>query len=112
MDQRALQAFFAPRTVAVIGASAKPDKVGNAVVVNMLAAGFKGRLYPVNPKGGTIEELPVVRTLAELPGGIDLAIFAVPRDQVLPALKSLAARGLKSAVVISAGFREARPRGL
>lgn len=111
MDQRALQAFFAPRTVAVIGASAKPDKVGNAVVVNMLAAGFKGRLYPVNPRGGAIEDLPVLRTLAELPGGIDLAIFAVPRDQVLPALKTLAARGLKSAVVISAGFREAGREG-
>lgn len=111
MDQRALQAFFAPRAVAVIGASATPGKVGNAVVANMLAAGFKGRLYPVNPKGGSIEGLPVVRTPDELPGGIDLAVFAVPRDLVLPAFESMAARGLKSAIVISAGFREAGREG-
>jgi len=106
VDQRALQAFFAPRTVAVIGASATPGKVGNAVVSNMLAAGFKGRIFPVNPKGGSIEGLSAVRTIAELPGGIDLAVFAVPRDHVLQAFESLAVRGLKSAIVISAGFRE------
>ncbi|HWR04587.1 MAG TPA: acetate--CoA ligase family protein [Humidesulfovibrio sp.] len=111
MDQRALQAFFSPKTVAVIGASATPGKVGNAVVANMLAAGFKGRLYPVNPKGGTIEDLPVTRSLGELPGGIDLAVFAVPRDAVLPAFEYLAAHGLKSAIVLSAGFREAGREG-
>ncbi len=111
MDQRALQAFFAPKTVAVIGASATPGKVGNAVVANMLAAGFRGRLYPVNPKGGTVEGLAVVRTTAELPGGIDLAVFAVPRDHVLPAFEALAARGLKAAIVLSAGFREAGREG-
>lgn len=111
MDQRALQAFFSPKTVAVIGASATPGKVGNAVVANMRAAGFKGRLYPVNPKGGTIEELPVTRSLGELPGGIDLAVFAVPRDAVLPAFEYLAAHGLKSAIVLSAGFREAGREG-
>ncbi len=107
MEHSALQAFFAPRAVAVIGASASPGKVGNAVVRNMLAAGFKGRLLPVNPKGGEIEGLPVTRTTAELPGGIDLAVFAIPRDRVLPAFETLAGRGLKSAIVISAGFREA-----
>lgn len=111
MDQRALQAFFSPKTVAVIGASATPGKVGNAVVANMLAAGFKGRLYPVNPKGGTIEDLPVTRSLGELPGGIDLAVFAVPRDAVPPAFEYLAAHGLKSAIVLSAGFREAGREG-
>lgn len=107
MDQRLLQALFAPKTVAVIGASATPGKVGNAVVANMLAAGFKGRLYPVNPKGGNIEGLPVVRSVQDLPGGIDLAVFAVPRDLVPPAFAALAARGLKAAIVLSAGFREA-----
>jgi len=111
VDQRALQAFFAPRTVAVIGASATSGKVGNAVVSNMLAAGFKGRLFPVNPKGGTIAGLPVCRTIGELPGGIDLAVFAVPRDHVLPAFEELAGRGLKSAIVLSAGFRETGREG-
>lgn len=111
MYQGPLKAFFAPKTVAVVGASASPGKVGNAVVANMLAAGFKGRLYPVNPKGGSIEGLPVARSVAELPGGMDLAVFAVPRDLVLPAFEALAARGLKSAIVLSAGFREAGREG-
>lgn len=111
MQQRALQAFFAPRTVAVIGASATQGKIGNTVVSNMLAAGFKGRLYPVNPKGGEIEGLSVARTVGDLPAGIDLAVFAVPRDQVLPAFEAMAARGLKAAIVISAGFRETGREG-
>ncbi len=111
VDSKALQAFFSPKTVAVIGASASSGKVGNAVVANMVASGFKGRLYPVNPKGRTILGLPAVRSVEELPGGIDLAIFAVPRDIVLPAFETLAERGLKSAIVISAGFREAGREG-
>ena len=111
MDQRALHAFFAPRTVAIIGASAAPGKIGHSVVANMLAAGFKGRLYPVNPKGGSIEGLPVARNVSELPGGIDLAVFAVPRERVLPILAELAAKGLKSAIVITAGFREVGREG-
>jgi acetyltransferase len=111
LEQRALNALFAPRTVAVIGASATPGKVGNVVVANMLAAGYRGRLFPVNPKGGEIEGLPVARSLSELPGGLDLAVFAVKRDVVLPALEELAGRGLKAAVVITAGFREAGREG-
>ena len=111
MDQRALHAFFAPRTVAVIGASATPGKVGHSVVVNMLAAGFKGRLFPVNPKGGNIEGLAVARSVSELPGGIDLAVIAVPRPHVLPALEELATSGLKSAIVITSGFREVGREG-
>jgi len=111
VEQRALQSFFAPRTVAVVGASATPGKVGHSVVANMLAAGFKGRLYPVNPKGGEIEGLAVARGVGELPNGIDLAVFAVPRDHVLPEFEALAARGLKSAIVLSAGFREAGREG-
>lgn len=111
MDQRALHAFFAPRTVAVIGASATPGKIGNSVMLNMLAAGYKGRLYPVNPKGGSIEGLSVLRGVAELPGGIDLAVIAVPRDKVLSVLQDLAAKGLKSAIVITSGFREVGREG-
>ncbi|MDP3427031.1 MAG: CoA-binding protein, partial [Humidesulfovibrio sp.] len=111
MDQRALHAFFAPRTVAVIGASATPGKIGHSVMLNMLAAGYKGRLYPVNPKGGSIEGLTVLRGVSELPGGIDLAVIAVPRDKVLPVLQDMAAKGLKSAIVITSGFREVGREG-
>lgn len=111
MDPSALHAFFHPRTVAVVGASAKPGKIGHTVVANMLAAGFKGRLFPVNPRGGDIEGLPVVTSISGLPRGIDLAVIAVPRDSVLPAMEELAALGLKSAIVITAGFKEAGQEG-
>ena len=91
MDQRVLHAFFAPRTVAVIGASATPGKVGNTVVANMLAAGYKGRLFPVNPKGGIIEGLPVTRSLTELPGGICLLYTSPsPRDRTRARMPSSA----------------------
>lgn len=111
MDQRALHAFFAPRTVAVIGASATPGKIGHSVMANMREAGYKGRLYPVNPKGGDIDGIAVLRNVSELPGGIDLAVIAIPRDKVLPVLEELAPKGLKAAIVITAGFREVGREG-
>lgn len=111
MDPAALHAFFHPRTVAVVGASSKPGKIGHTVVANMLAAGFKGRIYPVNRGGGEIEGLPVVSSISGLPSGIDLAVIAVPQDGVLQIMEELAAKGLKSAIVISAGFKEAGQQG-
>ncbi len=106
-----LQAFFEPRTVAVIGASDKPGKIGHTVVANMLGAGFAGRLIPVNPKGGTIEGLPVTTSAGDLPKGLDLAVIAVPRDAVLPALRELVEIRAKSAIVITAGFKEVGKEG-
>lgn len=111
MDHAALNAFFHPRSVAVVGASANPGKVGHTVVANMLAAGFKGRLYPVNKSGGEIEGLPVLAGVSLLPPGIDLAVLAIPRDGVLQVMEELAAKGLKSAIVLSAGFKEAGQEG-
>lgn len=111
MDLKALNAFFHPRSVAVVGASAKPGKVGHTVVANMLAAGFKGRLYPVNRNGGEVEGLPMVASVSLLPPGIDLAVIAVPQPAVLPVMEELAAKGLKSAIVLSAGFKEAGQEG-
>ncbi len=111
MDPAALNAFFHPRSVAVVGASSKPGKVGHTVVANMLAAGFKGRLYPVSKSGGEIEGLPVLASVSLLPPGIDLAVLAIPRDGVLPVMEELAAKGLKSAIVLSAGFKEAGQEG-
>jgi acetyltransferase len=106
-----LQAFFYPQTVAVIGASDKPGKVGHTIVANMLGAGFAGRLIPVNPKGGTIEGLPVTTAVKDLPKGLDLAVISVPRDGVLPALRDLAEIRAKAVIVITAGFKEVGREG-
>ncbi|WP_022660557.1 acetate--CoA ligase family protein [Paucidesulfovibrio longus] len=106
-----LHPFFHPQTVAVVGASASPGKVGHTVLTNMIGAGFKGRLIPVNPKGGEIEGLPVAATIAELPRGLDLAVVAVPRRFVVDSLRELGALGARSAIVITAGFKEVGKEG-
>ncbi|MBC17136.1 MAG: acyl-CoA synthetase [Desulfovibrio sp.] len=106
-----LHAFFSPETVAVIGASASPGKVGHTIISNMLKAGFKGKLYPVNPKATEIEGLAVINDIAELPRGLDLGVVSVPREYVLPSLEALAEIGTKSAIVITAGFKEIGKEG-
>ena len=106
-----LHAFFYPDTVAVIGASASPGKVGHTIVSNMLKAGYTGKLLPVNPKGGEIEGLSVVTDISDLPRGLDLAVISVPPGVVVPSLRSLGEIGAKSAIVITAGFREVGKEG-
>ena len=70
--------FFAPRSVAIVGASAGKGKPGNVVIENILANGYAGQLYLVNPKGGEILGLPVYPSPSDLPEGIDLAVIIVP----------------------------------
>ena len=110
-DKPDLHPFFHPRTVAVVGASATPGKVGNTVLKNMVGAGFQGKLFPVNPKGGEMEGLPAISRIVDLPQGVDLAVVCLPRDLVLPAMKDLAAQGTRSAIVITAGFKEVGKEG-
>jgi acetyltransferase len=111
IDKDILHAFFSPETVAVIGASATPGKVGHTVMTNMLGAGFRGKLYPVNPKADEIEGVKVVHAVADLPRGLDLAVIAVPREHVVPTVEALAGIGAKSCIVITAGFKEAGKEG-
>lgn len=106
MTASSLEAFFDPRSVAVIGASHDPSKVGGSVLANLRSAGFGGRVVAVNAHGGTVQGLPAVRSLLEVDDPVDLAVIAVPAPAVLPTLKECAAKGVGGAVVISAGFRE------
>jgi acetyltransferase len=103
---RSLEPFLAPRSVAVVGASRDPSKVGGSVLANLKAAGFTGRVIPVNPGASTVQGLPAVASVDDLEEAVDLAVLAVPPAHVLPALKACVARGVPGAVVISAGFRE------
>ena len=105
------RAFFDPRSVAVIGASRDPSKVGGSVLANLRAAGFAGRIWPVNPRGDVVQGLPATASLLAVDGPVDLAVIAVPAPAVLPALKECVAKGVRGAVVISAGFREAGEEG-
>jgi acetyltransferase len=106
-----LAPLFAPRSVAVVGASRDPSKVGGSVLANLRAAGFEGRVVPINARADAVQGLPAAPSLLAVAGEIDLAVVAVPAAAVLPALKECAAKGVGAAVVISAGFREAGPEG-
>jgi acetyl coenzyme A synthetase (ADP forming)-like protein len=98
--------LFHPRSVAVIGASAKAGKLGNTVVTNLVAGGYKGTVYPVNPAGGEIGGKTVYKTVAEVPGEIDLAVIVIPAAGVLEAVKSCADKRSKFLAIITSGFSE------
>ncbi|MBI2494668.1 MAG: CoA-binding protein, partial [Candidatus Rokubacteria bacterium] len=111
MSRPALAAFFEPASVAVVGASSDPSKVGGSVLANLRAGGFPGRIVPVNAGRASVQGLPAIASVRDADAPVDLAVIAVPAAAVLSALKDCAARGVRGAVVISAGFREAGPEG-
>ena len=101
-----IQSLFEPRSVAVIGASQDKAKIGYRIVENIVASGYVGRLYPVNPKGGEILGHRMLRDLAETDGPVDMAVIAIPAAHVFSAVQSCAAQGVKNAVIITSGFSE------
>lgn len=100
-----MDGFFSPDSVAVIGASTDPNKIGGMIIRNIISSGFKGRIYPVNPKGGMIDGVTVLRSVDEA-DSVELAIIAVPAKHVIPEVRKLAGMGTKELVVITAGFKE------
>ena len=104
MTIRNLDHMFEPRSVAVIGASSEPHTVGATVMANVVAGGFKGEVYAVNPRHQQIAGVRVARDIAALPAAPDLAVICTP-PQTIPALiAELGARGTKAVVVITAGL--------
>ncbi len=107
-----LEAFFRPSSVAVIGASRDPDKLGYAVLANLVEGGFAGALYPVNPKADEILGLKAYPSVLDIPAAVDLAVIVIPYPFVPAVLEECGRKGIPAAVVISAGFREAGKEGL
>ncbi|MBM4276125.1 MAG: CoA-binding protein [Deltaproteobacteria bacterium] len=101
-----LQAIFAPRAVAVIGATSRAGSVGRAVFENVLRHGYAGVVYPVNPKAASIMSVRAYPTVLDIPDLVDLAIVIVPRDTVPHILAECGEKGVKAAIVITAGFKE------
>ena len=102
-----LESLFDPRSIAVIGASADPKKVGYAVLNNLIRYGFQGGLYPVNPSCPEILGLKTFAKVSDIGLPVDLAIIIIPAKFVPDSLRACAASNIKSAIVISAGFKEA-----
>jgi acetyltransferase len=103
MTVRNLAALFQPKSVALIGASARPGAVGHVTLRNLLAAGFKGPIWPVNPKHDRIEGLAAYPDVASLPSAPDLAVIATPPPSVPGLIDALGRRGTRGAVVLTAG---------
>ncbi len=97
--------------MAIIGASATPNKVGYILVRNMLKSGYQGKIYPINPQGGQILGLKVYTSVKEVPDSIDLAVVAIPAKLIPPVTEECGEKGVKSMIIISAGFKETGKEG-
>ncbi|WP_395019924.1 GNAT family N-acetyltransferase [Dongia sp.] len=104
MSTRNLTSLLQPKSIALIGASDRPGRMGEKTWRNLTASGFAGRLYPVNPKHQRLGEAPVYPNIAALPEIPDLAVIATPADTVPGIVEELAAKGVKAAVIITAGL--------
>lgn len=107
-----LDALFNPSSVAVVGASSTPGKVGHDIFVNILKGGFTGTLYPVNPKARSISSVRAYPDIKDIPDTIDLAIIILPPVYAEPAIKQAIEKGVKAIVIVSAGFKEVGGEGL
>jgi len=101
-----MRRIMMPRAIAVIGASNEEGKIGYSVVRNILDGGYGGKLYPVNPRGGEIQGLPSYTSVMEIPGEVDVAVFAVPAARVAAALDEAGQKGVAGAILIPSGFAE------
>ncbi|MGD9974604.1 MAG: bifunctional acetate--CoA ligase family protein/GNAT family N-acetyltransferase [Desulfatirhabdiaceae bacterium] len=106
MTVRNLDVMFNPSSVALIGASQKPGTIGAVLARNLVSAGFKGEIFPVNSKYKIVEGFPAYPDLGSLPKTPDLAVIATPPDTVPELIEKLGRLGTRSAVVITAGFGE------
>lgn len=100
------KALFYPKAIAVVGASRRIKTVGNDIVKNLVTQGFKGEIYPVNPKADVLYGKKVLTSLSEIPGQIDLVVVAVPAPFVSQVIIEAHAKGARAAIVISAGCKE------
>lgn len=107
----ALEGFFHPQSVAVIGASRDPDSIGGQVFRNILESGFQGPVYPVNTNASFVQSVASYRSILECPGPVDLAIIVVPPRAVAQVTKDCAKKGVRSLVVITSGFAELGQEG-
>ena len=103
---RNLDAVFNPASIAVIGASREPNKIGHVIVKNFVDGGFGGKVYPINPKAEDILGLKSYPTVLDVPGKIDSAVIAVPEAAVAEVLEECGKKGIKGVVLITGGFSE------
>lgn len=110
-DGVSLHPFFNPDNVAVIGASRTFGKAGNVIIVNLLHLGFKGKIYPVNPKADTILGLKAYPDVLSIPQPVDVAVIATPSVHIPKIMENIAEKKIKNVIIISSGFAEGGKHG-
>ncbi|MFA5878897.1 MAG: acetate--CoA ligase family protein [Candidatus Margulisiibacteriota bacterium] len=107
MENCDINALFKPKSIAIVGASDKPGKIGFSIVDNIVAGGYKGKIYPVNPKGGNILGHKVYTSVSEIPEKeIDIVCISIPADKVYTCVEDCAKKKVKFLVIITSGFSE------
>ena len=101
-----MKRIFSPAGIAIIGASGDPSKLGYSTVKNIIDGGYKGKVYPINPKADEILGLKCYRSVHEIPGKVDVAVIVIPAKNVADAVTALGEKGVAGAIVISSGFAE------
>jgi acetate---CoA ligase (ADP-forming) len=101
-----LEAIFSPQSVAIVGASPDPTKLGHRVLKNVVENGYTGRVVPIHPTAASVLDLPAYPSIGVVPEPIDLAVIVVPPQAVLPVVDECGTKGVRGLVVITAGFKE------
>jgi succinyl-CoA synthetase alpha subunit/RimJ/RimL family protein N-acetyltransferase len=110
--EAAVSSFLRPRSVAVIGASRERGTVGGEIFHNLLDAGFRGPVYPVNPRAPVVQSVTAYPSVSAVPGPVDMAVIAVPGGHVVDVARECAAKQVRALVVVSAGFSETGAEGV
>jgi acyl-CoA synthetase (NDP forming)/GNAT superfamily N-acetyltransferase len=111
-EARSVHNVLHPRSIAVIGASTDPTKIGHAVLLHLLRGNFAGPVYPVNPDARSVRGVRAYPAVTDIPDDVDLAVIAVPAAGISEVMGSCLAKGVKALVVLSAGFADAGPDGV
>jgi acyl-CoA synthetase (NDP forming) len=107
-----LNPILRPKSIAVVGASRDPNTIGWHILDNLLRNGFRGPVYPVNPKADAIHSVQAYPSIAAVPGPVDLGVIVVPKEHVIPVVRECIDAGVRGLVVISAGFKEVGGSGI
>ncbi|CAM3782403.1 GNAT family N-acetyltransferase [Smaragdicoccus niigatensis] len=110
-EARSVRNLLSPSSIAVIGASVRPEKVGGAILANLLAGQFNGPVYPVNELRRSVQGVRAYPTVHDIPDTVDLAIIAVPAADIDAVFADCLAKGVKGVVILSAGFAESGEHG-
>ena len=111
LPQHFLTTLFAPKSVAVIGASERETSVGGTIFANLIGGGFQGKVHAVNPRRETVQGQPAFRTIEQVGQRIDLAIIATPAATVADLVEQCGRAGVRNVLIVATGFSDAGPRG-